>query len=559
TKVYYGAGGGGGVDGGQIGPNTWAPGTLGGIGGGGNGSYNNGSWVAPTPGLANTGSGGGGGYWCCNSGSTMSGGSGIVIISTPVPHGKASLYLNTTSGAISFSGNLSNVNEFGISSSSINPMSLSHSQVTGSLRVIKSGSSTLSINSWQNYQGDLVVSGGRLNLVGTGSAVDVENLLVANGATLNISNSSAFNANGAVSLDGEVSSDYGQTYNGFTTIAGDTTLTALHDYVTFNSAVNDVNFNSDRKGIDSLTINGNLNAQSIGVANDAGELGIGSIIVSGASIIGGSITTLGTQSFQNIAMSGDVVLRSINSSIGFNNVSGNYTFTLDTPADKTINFSQVNSIAGFIKAGLNKVTINDMDSSHNVSIAANSGELDLNTTGSTIAVNNFAVGNSDLATGAIINLLKSGAQSSSESLNVNGTFYLGIESELNNVNNLTITGNAILRSDLTTVGNQNYNSTSLTQSVLVGSNLVLTSQGTIHFAGGVAEYSNQTNYIQLLGAGNYRYSIGGVVSSGQVNANRSDINDLHMAISYSNGQYMVTSSALNPVSILIVGGGGAGG
>ena len=561
SEVYYGAGGGGGVDGGQIAPNTWAPGALGGLGGGGNGGYYSGStWTQPTPGVANSGSGGGGGWWCCADNIKQSGGSGIVILSAPVPHGKASLYLNTSSGTINFSGNLSNVNEFGISSNSPNEMSINYAQVTDSLRVVKSGSSTLSINSWQNYQGDLVVNGGRLNLVGTGSTVALENLLVANGAALSISNSTTFSASGIVSLDGSVTSDYGQTYNGLITLAGDTILNVGNNtYVIFNSAVNDANFNTNLKGIDSLTINGNLTAQSIGDTNEVGESGIGSITVTGSSILSGNITTLGAQSFQNIAMNDDVTLTSLNSAISFNNFSGGHTFTLDTLNDKIINFSQINSISGFIKAGLNKVTINGIDSSHNVSIAANSGELDLNTSGSTITVNHFAVGNSGLATGAIINLLKSGGKTTSVSLNVNGTFYLGTESELNNVNNLTVTGNAILRSDLLTLGNQNYNSTDITQSVRVGANLILTSSGTIHFAGGVTEYSNQTNYLKLLGDGNYSYSIGGVVTSGQVSANANDINDLHMAISYSDNEYHVTSSALNPISILIVGGGGAGG
>jgi autotransporter-associated beta strand protein len=294
SEVYYGAGGGGGVDGGQIAPNTWAPGALGGLGGGGNGGYYSGStWTQPTPGVANSGSGGGGGWWCCADNTKQSGGSGIVILSAPVPHGKASLYLNTSSGTINFSGNLSNVNEFGISSNSPNEMSINYAQVTDSLRVVKSGPSTLSINSWQNYQGDLVVNGGRLNLVGTGSTVALENLLVANGAALNITYSSGFNASGIVSLDGLVTSDYGQTYNDVTTLAGDTILTAGNNtYVTFNSAVNDANFNTNHIGVDSLTINGNLTAQSIGDANGAGELGIGSITVTGSSILSGNITTL---------------------------------------------------------------------------------------------------------------------------------------------------------------------------------------------------------------------------------------------------------------------------
>jgi hypothetical protein len=560
STVYYAGGGAGGAESSCWSANcaTRAPGALGGSGGGGDGGYYTGSqWISGISGTANTGGGGGGGGY--GWGQSGNGGSGIVILSTPVPHGKASLYLNTTSGTISFTGNLSNLNEFGISSNSTNAMSINNVQVADTLRVIKSGSSSLSINSWQNYQGDLVVNGGRLNLVGTGSTVAVENLQVANGANLNISNSTAFSVGGTVRLDGSVTSDYGQTYNGLTTLAGDTILTVGNDtHVTFNSAVNDANFNTNHKGVDSLTINGNLTAQSIGDANEAGESGIGSITVTGSSILSGNITTLGAQSFQNIAMNDDVTLTSFNSAISFNNFSGGHTFTLDTPNDKIINFSQINSIAGFIKAGLNKVTINGMDSSHNVSIAANGGELDLVTAGSTITVNHFAVGHSGLATGAIINLVKDG-KLTSISLNVNGTFYLGTESELNNVNNLTVTGNAILRSDLSTLGNQSYNSTDLSQSVRVGANLVLTSLGTIHFAGGVTEYSNQTNYLKLLGDGNYSYSIGGAATSGQANANAENISDLNMAISYSSGQYMVTSSALNPISILIVGGGGAGG
>jgi filamentous hemagglutinin family protein len=572
SATPYGGGGGGGVSW------DWYPGTrppsAPGSGGGGNGGYSNGQgWISGSAGTPNTGGGGGGGGY--GWGPTGKGGSGIVILSTPIAGGKASLYLSTDTGAIKFAGTLTNINEFGFTSNTTSTP-IDSSKIQDSLRVIKGGLSTLSINNWHDYQGDLVVNGGHLNLDGAGSTVAVQNLQVVNGATLDITNSLVFNANGTVILDGSITSDHDQIYNTFTGVTrltghtslaghfvGDTSTLTANGNVIFNSAVNDTHFNSDKIGINRLHIVGNLIARSaIGAANDRGQLGIGEITVSGTSTLQGSVTTLGAQTFQDITLESDVTLTNYSQSISFGTFSGLHTFTLNTPETTSFSFNKIRDISGFVKAGTNTVRIDDMvnDPAYKISIGADAGALNLNTTGSAIQINNLAIGD-----GANVNLLQNGNASTSIDLNINGTFYLGAHSDLFTAHDLKVNGNAVLLSDLTTTGSQYFYSTdndsndSTHQSVRVGTNLKLESPGTIHFAGGVYEYGVQTNYLILKGNGLYNYSGNDPLFDLIANSSPTSVTNLNMSISYSNGQYGISNSLLNPVQILVVAGGGAGG
>ncbi|WP_281971363.1 MULTISPECIES: glycine-rich domain-containing protein [unclassified Polynucleobacter] len=564
TTQYYGAGGAGGKDGGQNGNNSWPTASLGGIGGGGNGTYynGNGSWIQPTSGLANTGSGGGGSYWCC--GNAGNGGSGIVILDVPVPHGRASLYLSSNSGQAGISGSVSHINEFGYKVNSNTPSTIAVSQISDVLRIVKDGTGALAITGVSNFGQDISILAGALNLVGTQNQIVMNNLVLPTGALLNISNSTGLVVNGTTIIGGNITSDYGQTYSGAMTLTGSPIFTAGHSStVNFGAAVNDSNFDINHLGLDTITVNGNFSAQSIGTPflNTLGvsQQGIRTIAVSGSSQLAGNITTALGQSFNNIQLNGDVTLKNYAGNLLFGtltqDVSGR-ALTLDTPSDKTINFSQISGISGLIKLNSNTITINNMGNYSTGSIITNSGTMNLNASGATIQVMNFAVGN-DQPAGATVNLVYSGVP---VNLTVGGTFTLGLNSVITKVNNLIVAGNAILRSNITTAGDQQYNSTDPTQSVRVGANMVLTSTtGNIYFAGGLTEYSNQTNYLKLLDNGNFQYSVAGNVVSGTANTTVTNISGLGMGITYANNQFNVTNSSLNAVSILIVGGGGAGG
>ena len=565
---YFGAGGAGGKDGGQNGNNSWPTASFGGLGGGGNGTYYNGSgsWIQPTSGLANTGSGGGGTYWCC--GNPGAGGSGIVILDVPVPHGRASLYLSSNSGQAGISGSVSHINEFGYKVNSNTPSTIAVSQISDVLRIIKDGTGALSITGVSNFGQDISILAGTLNLFGTNNQVVMNNLVLPTGALLNISNSIGLVVNGTTTIGGNVTSDYDQTYSGVVTLTGSPIFTASNSSkVSFGSAVNDSNFDANNLGLDSVTITGNLSAQSIGAPfiNTLGvtQQGIRTISVSGSSQLAGNITTSLGQLFNDIQLTGDVSLKNFTGDISFGtftqDISGRH-LTLDTPTDKTslkaINFSQISGISGFVKLNTNTIDINNFGNYSAGSIINNSGILNLNASGTSIQVFNFAVGN-DQPAGATVNLVNAGGP---VDLTVGGTFTVGLNSVITNVNNLVVTGNAILRSNITTVGDQQYNSTDPTQSVRVGANMVLTSTtGNIHFAGGLTEYSNQTNYLKLLDNGNFQYSVAGNVVSGTATSTVTNISGLAMGITYASGQFNVTNSSLNAVSILIVGGGGAGG
>ena len=565
---YFGAGGAGGKDGGQNGKDSWPTASFGGLGGGGNGTYYNGSgsWIQPTSGLANTGSGGGGTYWCC--GNPGAGGSGIVILDVPVPHGRASLYLSSNSGQAGISGSVSHINEFGYKVNSNTPSTIAVSQISDVLRIIKDGTGALSITGVSNFGQDISILAGTLNLFGTNNQVVMNNLVLPTGALLNISNSTGLVVNGTTTIGGNVTSNYDQTYSGVVTLTGSPTFTASNSSkVSFGSAVNDSNFDANNLGLDSVTITGNLSAQSIGAPfiNTLGvtQQGIRTISVSGSSQLAGKITTSLGQSFNNVKLTGDVTLKNFSGDISFGtftqDVSGRH-LTLDTPTDKTslkaINFSQISGISGFVKLNTNTIDINNFGNYSAGSIINNSGILNLNVSGTSIQVSNFAVGN-DQPEGATVNLVNAGGP---VDLTVGGTFTVGLNSVIAKVNNLIVTGNTILRSNITTAGDQQYNSTDLIQSVRVGANMVLTSTtGNIHFAGGLIEYSNQTNYLKLLDNGNFQYSVAGNVVSGIATSSVTNISGLAIGITYANGQFNVTNSSLNAVSILIVGGGGAGG
>ncbi|QWD03200.1 filamentous hemagglutinin N-terminal domain-containing protein [Polynucleobacter paneuropaeus] len=563
TLAYYGGGGGGGKDGGWTGPGVTPGASPGGIGGGGNGGYGvNGNWQAgpATSGAPNTGGGGGGAVWWGGP-DAGAGGSGVAILSVPVPHGRASLYLSAEAGSANISGAVSHINVFGykVNSSS---STIAISQISDVLGIVKDGSGALSITGVGSFGQNISILAGTLNLVGLNAPIAMNNLLLPHGATLSISNSTGFTVNGSSSIGGDVSSDNGQTYVGAVTVTGNATFTAANgSYVLFQSPVTDANFNSSNLGADSVTITGNLNASNIGSPTLNGGItqkGINSLSVTGASYLSGDVTTANAQTFNSIRLFGDIVLKNYAGNIDFSTVtqSGNHTLTLDTPSDKTINFSQISGISGFIKSGLNAVTINGVGDYSSGSLTVNGGTLNLHQSSPTIALNNLIVGSSILGTGATLDLDASGPVN----LNVGGIFTLDLNSSITNLNNLTVAGNAVLRSNLTTLGNQSYNSTDLTQSVRVGANLVLTTQnGNMYFAGGVSEYNVQTNYLQLLGNGDFAYALAGVLTSGNAGATPISIGGLQMGISYANGQYNITNSTLNAVSVFIVAGGGGGG
>jgi hypothetical protein len=342
TTVYYGAGGGGGVDGGQIGPDTWAPKTLGGIGGGGNGAYYSGSnpatgvpqhtWINATSGLANTGSGGGGGGWCCNT--PGSGGSGIVVANLGVtPNLTITAHPTVDHPDILKDTLFSHIGVLSINSNGDFSLDAA-GQIASSAGLVKMGAGTLTLNNVLDYAGSISVAGGIVRTPGLTGSVSMGSLSLANGGTFDLVttqdlNLGAFtmvnggsllhvnnlNVSGQTSLDGTISTIGSQTYNGSVVINSDVTINTQNNAaITFNSTIND---NAD--GLHSLTLYSSLTSSGLSTIN--GEVGaihpLKSLTVNSPSSLGGSINTKGDQTYNgNITLMADT---------SFNTVTGNIT------------------------------------------------------------------------------------------------------------------------------------------------------------------------------------------------------------------------------------------
>jgi hypothetical protein len=356
ATVYYGAGGGGGVDGGQIGPDTWAPMTLGGIGGGGNGAYYSGpnpgtgvpqnTWINGTSGLANTGSGGGGGIWCCNA--PGSGGSGIVALQV---RNTPNLTLNIGGDNPSYSntsplGPMTQFTSMGfLTINTPASYTLNSNRFAGILGFVKDGSGTLTLNNLNIYGGHIGLNGGELKAPDEGdSIVRINTLKILDGIFNLVSDQNLvvnslevaptggdmrhvldLTVNGSAILGGTISTIGSQTYNGSVVINSDVTINTQNNAaITFNSTIND---NAD--GLHSLTLYSSLTSSGLSTIN--GEVGainpLRSLTVNSPSSLGGSINTTGNQTYN-----GDVRLIEHTS---LNTVAGNIYINGNVLGDRT--------------------------------------------------------------------------------------------------------------------------------------------------------------------------------------------------------------------------------
>jgi hypothetical protein len=350
TSIYYGAGGGGGVDGGQIGPNMWAPGTLGGMGGGGNGGYYSGpnpatgtpanTWISGTSGLANTGSGGGGGIWCCNA--PGSGGSGIVALqvrNTP----NLTLNMGMDNSSYSNSSPLGPTTQFtSMGTLTINTpatFALNTDRFAGTQGFMKGGSGALTLTNLNSYSGYMGVTAGELRAPDDGShrvrlnslkllggffnLVSQQNLVVN---SLEVATTGGdirhvldLTVNESAILGGTMSTIGTQTYNGTVVINSDVTIQTQNDAaITFNSRIDD-----SADGLHSLTLYGSLTPSGLSTIN--GEVGVihslRSLTLNSPSSLGGSINTISDQTYN-----GDVRLvehTSLNTATGNVYINGN--------------------------------------------------------------------------------------------------------------------------------------------------------------------------------------------------------------------------------------------
>ncbi|MBT8560971.1 filamentous hemagglutinin N-terminal domain-containing protein [Polynucleobacter paneuropaeus] len=374
TLTYYAGGGGGSINGTNI--------ASGGLGGGGSGG---GSGTYPSAGSANQGGGGGGAY---TNTSGASGGSGIVILGTPLTQNSFSLTINSGTGATTISGSVSNVTTLTINSKS--PLSAVSGAIGGSTAVAYNTASgytaaggntsgVLSLAGTNTYTGGTTITGGTLQagnaaaFGGAASAITVNSgaALDLNGKTLTYANALTLNGSG-ISSGGALtnSSATGGTYIGAITLGSDSLIGGTTGAITVTGAIDSTAsaYNLALVGNQAITLSSATNTLST-IASGSG-LGALSITNNQALTIGSM--TIGGTTYSGLSSTDTILVQTSTDNLTVNN------------AVTTSSTSAVTSAPAIqLAAGYNGTT---SDTAYNIILGSSSSSLITAGSGAIIAL-----------------------------------------------------------------------------------------------------------------------------------------------------------------------------
>ena len=258
--------------------------------------------------------------------------------------GTITSYGTTNYSNIVFMGNYSVSNAFVINSSStyLNfdtqgyTVTLS-GVLSGAGTVSKAGSGTLNLSgASNNLTGDLVISAGELATSGSGRLASTYSGDISNSGTLNYGSSATTTSSGVISGSGTVKVSAGtltlsgtNTYSGNTTISAGTikltgSVNALTDLTIASGATLDL---QSTQTFATLDLDGTITR----TANTS------ALTITGASDLGGSITTSGTQTYTGaITLTANTTLTSTSDAISASTIDGGYDLTIASGAAQSL-------------------------------------------------------------------------------------------------------------------------------------------------------------------------------------------------------------------------------
>ncbi|SFX70819.1 hypothetical protein, partial [Marinospirillum alkaliphilum] len=340
------------------------------------------------------------------------------------------------------------------------------------------------------------ISGGGYNLTTT-TAAGFNSLFTGTTAGLG-----TLTVNGTAQVQDAISSNSHQNWNGAVTLTGDTSLTSINGNISLNGV--------DGGGFD-------LTSNTSGFASTllaGGITGLDTLTVNGRASVGGSLTTTGTQSWNNLTLTSNTSLVSSSGNILLNGLSG-AGFNLTSTTDNT-NFTE---LSGEINALNNLTVTGNTRLGGNVTTTGNqtyNGAVTL-TGGSAITRTLTANGgNGSVALGSV-------TAAGNESLTVNGN--ATFNDSITDLTHLQVTGATALNTNsVTTAGNQTYGGTLTLQqtdtTLTVGNNANLNlasvnTSGTYNLTlitGTGGSFNLGSNAFIELGSGDLALSAGGTAS-----------------------------------------------
>lgn len=300
---------------------------------------------------------------------------------------------------------------------------------------------TVSTTNNQTYSGPVVLGGtaGQFtgNVVSFGGTVDggSRNINIAGDAAVAgaVSNASTFAVSGATDLGANVSTTNAQTYSGAVDLTGDATLVSTSGGVAFGSTV-DGGFNLA------------LSTPS-GTANLAGGIGqtapLASLDVAASAIdVGANIATTGDQDFgAGVTLTGDATL---------NSSAGNVSFSGQVNGGQNLVVTTAGGVANFTQgAGLSSCL-----ASLTTDAAILSGDVK---TSGTQSYGNLTLTNGDRTFTGTVVTFGGDVDAGNAAITVSGS--TAIDESITNATAITVTGATDLGGNVTTSGNQSYQST----------------------------------------------------------------------------------------------------
>jgi hypothetical protein len=267
----------------------------------------------------NTGGGGGGNGWCCGTPGT--GGSGIVILSIPVAHGRADLSVNSGAGQYFINGSLTHIDTLALGSNSAAPIQggqgvtwSSHAAtVDGNYlsdvqSFTKNGVDDITINNLRNNFGVITVNQGNLYIPPSDAnprQLNYAGLSVASDSHLYIDNVSDLTVTGNTYLGNnlDITGSVNQTYQGAVQIGANITLSASQT-ITFGSTINSTSPNL--YGLEVNAPSGISFGDNIGGTNPLAYL-----TVNGPASLPAIVNTFGSQIYKSsVVLKNDTTLTS---------------------------------------------------------------------------------------------------------------------------------------------------------------------------------------------------------------------------------------------------------
>lgn len=233
--------------------------------------------------------------------------------------------LSTTTGANSLNGNISTTGTHSyngaVTLNADTTLATTNSAVTFASTL--DGGKNLTVNS----------TGGAIGFTGNVGATTALGAIGLNGSGTTtfggtVKASSLSTSTGANSLNGNITTSGAQSYNGAVTLKSDTKLATTNSAVTFASTVDGgKNLTIDSSG-GAIGFNGNVGATTalsnilllgFGTTTFAGTVNAASLFTSlGANSLNGNITTTGLQQFDgSVSLNADITLATTNSSVAF--------------------------------------------------------------------------------------------------------------------------------------------------------------------------------------------------------------------------------------------------